>query len=162
MELKICTVLPHGWLKTDLSCCLCKPISIDFSRSPLAWIRWRSVPESTIILSRALFRIRKMMQDEQMKGTASYGMLGRSSRTHHCSRSVLRDCIRSHRQRNGQGEEAAFMVFALIMLYGIADYTKDYFKSPSYIFLVGYELRRDLIVPAAEYCTGEQDMVCKQ
>lgn len=54
------------------------------------------------------------------------------------------------------------MVFALIMLYGITDYTKDYFKSPSYIFLVGYELRRDLIVPAAEYCTGEQDMVCKQ
>ena len=55
-----------------------------------------------------------MRQDEQMKGTASYGMLGRSSSTHHCGRRVLRDRVRSHGKRNGQGKEAAFVVFGLI------------------------------------------------
>ena len=48
------------------------------------------------------------------------------------------------------------------VLYGMADYIKDCFKFPSCIFLVGYELCKDLIIPDAEYCTGEQDMVCKQ
>lgn len=112
-NLKSVFFLPHDWLKTgDLSRCVYQPISIDFSRSPLPYVCRRSVPESTIILSCALFRMRKMRQDEQMTGTASHGTLGSS--THHCSRRAPGDCIRSHRQRHGQAEEAAFVVFASI------------------------------------------------
>lgn len=48
------------------------------------------------------------------------------------------------------------------VLYGLAGYAKDCFEFPSCVFLVGYELCKDLIVPDAEYCTGEQDTVCKQ